>query len=235
MFTDMHHHLVYGVDDGARTLEGMQRLIRDAQANQITRLITTPHVTPGQVPFDFDAYQAHLEEARAYCAQEGFALELYTGAELLYTPDTPRLLREGRAPTLANSRFALIEFSPDDPYAHLLEAAQRVAGAGFVPVFAHVERYACLHKISQLQSLRQQYNVRIQVNARTVLHKHGFFRQRWIDRLFREGAVDYIASDAHDLPERHCRMLQCYEKLADCLGEDTARRLTGGNQQEIFE
>ena len=70
MFIDMHHHLIYGVDDGARDFSGTEKMIVDAVNNQVDTIITTPHMTPGQEPFPYEEYQAHLEEIRQWLEKE---------------------------------------------------------------------------------------------------------------------------------------------------------------------
>ena len=234
MFIDLHHHLVHGVDDGAQDFEAAGRLLLRAGQDGIRHLIATPHMVPGQEEFPMEKYLSHLEMARAFCREKGLDLQLYSGAEILYTRDTPRLLQEGKALTLAGSPFVLVEFSPDDAFAHLREAAQRISGAGFIPVFAHIERYACLQKWQHVLELKQQFSVRCQVNGRTVIHRQGFFRRRQMDRLLENGLVDYIATDAHDMPGRGACMTQAFEALSQVWGEEYARRLTCLNALEIL-
>ena len=49
--TDIHSHLIWGVDDGAETKEQTFRLLDRAAADGIDRVICTPHITPGIQPF----------------------------------------------------------------------------------------------------------------------------------------------------------------------------------------
>ena len=154
MFIDMHHHLIYGIDDGASSFEGTEKMIRDAVKNQVSVIITTPHMTPGLVPFPYDAYREHLEETRAYLKKNDIPIRLYTGAEILYTPNTCYMLMDGKVPTLAGTQYLLVEFSPDDAYEYISKALDAIASAGFIPVIAHAERYMCLKKADQLHRLR---------------------------------------------------------------------------------
>ena len=71
-------------------------------------------------------------------------LRLLLGAEILYTDMTCRLLSEGRVPTLAGTEYVLVEFMPGVRYDALYKALEGILRAGFLPVVAHVERYACL-------------------------------------------------------------------------------------------
>ena len=234
MFVDIHHHLIYRVDDGAQSFEATQKLLRESYEDGVRDLITTPHVTPGEVEFPREKYLSRLERVRAWCASEGLDIRLYTGAEILYTNDTSRLLREGQIATLAGSRFVLLEFLPNDDYERLKKAARKVGSRGFVPVFAHVERYRCLKRVSQFEELREYLGVRMQMNASTVANKQGFFRDRFIASLIREGMIDYIASDSHDLGGRHTCMTRCYERLTEQFGQATADALMRENAMEIL-
>jgi protein-tyrosine phosphatase len=234
MFIDIHHHLIYGVDDGAETFEGTQKMIRQAVENQVHAIITTPHIVPGQAPFDFEKYKAHLEETRQYLAAENIDLTLYTGSEVLYTPSTAYQLSERRVPTLAGTRFLLVEFSPDDTFDYLLKAGLTIAEMGYIPVYAHVERYECLKKPDQIQRLRDETEGLIQVNANTVIRKHSFFRQRFINRISDDELVDFIGTDCHDLPGRDNHMADAFDWLFSHYGEDMAHALTHGNAEKLL-
>lgn len=234
MLIDIHHHLVYGVDDGAASFSGTEKMIRDAVENRINAIITTPHMTPGIEPFPNELYRARLEEARAWIRTQGIDLALYPGAEILYTPNTPHMLAEGRVPTLADSGLALVEFLPDCGFGEMENAGKNVARAGYVPVFAHIERYACLRNPGQVRRLREACGALMQVNANTVLRKLGFFRQRHLNALFENGLVDFIASDSHDLPGRENRMAEAFDWLSARYGEKTARALTYENAEKLI-
>ncbi|MBR6185848.1 MAG: hypothetical protein IKQ41_06245 [Clostridia bacterium] len=235
MFIDMHNHLIYGVDDGGKTFESTKKLALQAVENQVDTVITTPHITPGIEPFPYETYLAHLEEARQWMAREGIAITLYTGSEVLYTHNTPYQLSEGKVPTLAGTRYVLLEFSPDDTFKYLMDAGQSVAGLGFVPVFAHVERYECLKKADQIEKLRRECKALIQLNAHTVIRKHSFFKQRFLNRILADELVDFISTDCHDLPGRDSRMAEAFDVLTERFGIELATALTSGNAQRILD
>lgn len=109
-FLDLHTHVVYGVDDGARTEEQMRAMLDAAAANGITTLVATTHATPGLEAFPQERYQRHLDAAQAYCQQQGYGLRLYPGAELLYNPMLRDAARENGLPTLAGTDWVLMEF-----------------------------------------------------------------------------------------------------------------------------
>ena len=200
-FTDYHAHFVYGVDDGARTREEMFAMLDAAAADGVTRLFATSHSTPGMEPFPRDVYQRHLDFARAYCAEKGYDLMLESGSELLYTPAAAYAAAEHSLITLGSTDWVLL---------------------------AHIERYPRLARSGALPRLKEQYGIRCQVNAATVL-EGGFFQRRKLDRWLKDGLVDAISSDAHNCTTRATRMQAAYERLCGMLGQPDADALTGRN------
>ncbi len=108
MFTDIHNHIIYGVDDGASRREETFSMIDEAVRDGVNTIISTPHVTPGEHEFHDDLYERHFGIAQDYIREKGYDLRLFQGAEILFTPYTVRMLREKRVRTLAESRYVLL-------------------------------------------------------------------------------------------------------------------------------
>lgn len=235
MFTDIHHHLIWGVDDGAETREQTFRMVDESVADGVNTLICTPHITPGEMPFPAEVYEDHFRQTEEYIREKGYDLKLLKGNEVLYTDHTARMLREGRVLPLGDSRYVLTEFVPDDRYERLTGAAEKIRQAGFVPVFAHVERYMCLKRVAQIRELKEKYGVLIQVNARSVLHKTPLLRRHFFEGMFKEGLVDFIATDTHSFEGRKTCMNRAFKAVSEQYGEELAQRLFSLNQQYILK
>ena len=206
MFVDIHHHLIYGVDDGAQTWEDTQKMILRAVDEGITDIVCTSHATPGITPFPTEKYLAHFAQAQQWCSENQLPITLHTGCEILYTDASPHLLKEGHYPSLAETWTVLVEFSGDVPYSRMCEAARLFGNAGFTVIFAHVERFDPMRNFKHVRELREEYGVYMQMNANTVLMKKGFFADRWTRKMLDEGYIDCIATDAHNTTSRPCRM-----------------------------
>lgn len=225
MFVDMHHHFLYGVDDGARSFEQMAAMLSCAVENGVSDLVATPHATPGHKPFPLERCLEHLDKANAWCEQNGANLRLHLGAEIFYTDNTVRLLDERQIPTLAGTSFVLVEFSPDTPYSRLMGAARELGSAGYTAIYAHIERYRCLRKVRRVQELRDHFDVHMQVNASTLIDHQSLGTRLWLRSCFKAGLIDLASSDAHNTSTRRCRMRDCYQSLLDAYDEETARFL----------
>ena len=235
MIVDIHSHVIWGVDDGAETREETQKMLQEASADGIGAIICTPHVTPGVYEFPEDVFLRHFAEAEKYIREEGLALKLYKGAELLYTDLTPRLLREGRAPAMAGTKHALIEFSPTDTKDHIYDALQKVAGSGFIPIIAHMERYPAIGKISQVKEMKSRFRAMVQINARTLTKKQPLLRRGFFDGLFKEGLADFIATDTHAMEGRGTCMTEGIRAAREKYGDSIVNAIIHNSDRIISE
>ena len=225
MYTDIHSHVIWGVDDGAETPEESFRMLKEAVKDGIDRIICTPHITPGVYDFPEELFDEHFREAEEYIRSEGLPLKLYKGAELLYTENTPRLLREGRTKTMAGTKYTMIEFSPTDSREHIYDALQKVAGTGMIPIIAHMERYPAIKSLDQVKEMKKRFCAMVQINARSLIRKQPLLRRKFFDGLFTEGLVDFVATDTHAMEGRETCMTAGMAALKEKYGELAEKRI----------
>ena len=80
--TDLHCHLIHGVDDGPRDIVHTQAMLRLAADNGVDTVCCTSHAMPSQKPFPLDVYKAHLDEAQTWADQQGLQIRLLPGSEI---------------------------------------------------------------------------------------------------------------------------------------------------------
>ncbi len=225
-FADIHQHVLWGLDDGAKTQHVMQDMLRQDAAEGIRLVSATAHADL-QHPFDLVHYQAHLAEANDFCRQENLPLQVVQGSEILYTDGVPDRLAAGHLLTLGNTRNVLIEFLPDVDLENIRSAADALYRAGFHPVVAHIERYRCLTRSARTaMQLGEDYGLRYQVNCHTVTSPHDWLIRRFVRKMFENRAVDVIADDAHNTSSRPVQMRQAMTGIAVQYGQEYADELT---------
>ena len=233
MLIDIHQHLIYGMDDGAKNRKRMFRML-DASAKQgVGIIVATVHVTPGAMNLDMDVYRERLAEANEYCRRKGLNLKVCSGSEILYTSDTVRCLFKKRIPTIAHRRTVLLEFPIDVEFEDMVKAVRSLRNNGYQIVLAHAERYYCLRKIVRVIHLREQYDVMIQINAHTVVSRGSIFDMIWKYRMFKGKLVDVVASDSHNLTSRPNYMKEAYLYIKYKYGVKTAKRLCVRNPYKV--
>ena len=231
-FTDIHHHLIYGVDDGPKDIRQTARMLHRAAEQGIGRIIATPHVTPGVVRCPMEEYQEKVFEINQLCARLQLDIRVDLGAELLYTQQTARFLDEERVPTLAGSDRVLVEFSPDVRFERFREALDSLLGSGFLPIVAHVERYMCLSQHpSRAEKIKQELDVCYQVNCSSIIgnKKSSMASHRFVEKLLDWDLIDAIGSDAHSPNMRAVHMKEAWQVLKKEFGASYANELTDGH------
>lgn len=231
-FTDIHHHLLFGMDDGPDSFKRTVAMLKKAYENGIARIIATPEVLPGVEEFSYRRYIKKLKMVQGYCRKNHVPMEIFGGAEILYTPEALSMLADQKIPTLADTAYVLVEFEPKIQYKEMRKAIRKLCSYGYKPVIAHVERYRCLmHHPDLAYLLKEDYEVYYQVNCSTVLKAKGFFTRRSIWQMLEDEMIDFVASDAHNTRSRRVRMDDAYRVLRRKLGKEYADFLTGRGKQ----
>ena len=225
--TDIHVHLLWGMDDGPDTPDGMYRMLQDAQQQGISRIAATPHVCPGFVPFDAGKYCERLSEAQAYCRAQGWEMDILPGAEIAWTYQTVEALRQGAVPCLGGTDRVLLELWRDISLQEAKTAVLSLIRAGFYPVLAHAERYRCFAWTPrQALRFREETGALFQMNAETLLHPRSAVEARFRNVMLKARAIDAVASDAHGSVGRPVNLRQAFDWLTAHTDEEYARLLT---------
>jgi protein-tyrosine phosphatase len=225
---DIHHHIIYGVDDGPSDAETMRKMLEAASRDGIRTLIATSHIAPGIEHFPMNQYYERLLEAQTLCGTLALDLRVLAGSEIRYTHQTAARLAEGSIPTLAGTNKVLLEFQGNVRFEAIEEAVQAVLRNAAVPIIAHIERFPHLiHPVRHAKALKEKYEVYYQINSECFLKSHPGQINRSIRHLLKQGMIDFVASDTHDCDDRRCRMTETYEKLVQMVGREYADKLTG--------
>lgn len=230
-FCDIHAHFVYGMDDGARSQKEMQAMLDAAWADGVTELFATPHVTPGVRAFDAERFERHLSLAREHCRQRGYAMQLYAGAEILYTPFLKRYAQEHTLPTLGDTDRVLVEFAPEISFHEIASAVDMLERNGYTPVLAHIERYRAFFGLAPYR-LRDDSDVLYQLNSQTLVDGAGLIVNRRVHSWLRDRIIDYVATDSHDCRRRRTCMKAAYAILVERYGRRYADHLTKSSRRE---
>lgn len=229
--TDIHCHLLPNVDDGPSSVAEAVALLEEMHEQGIRRIITTPHYRQDMFEASMGRIWKHYLGMKKIAASMG--IRLYLGCEYYRNPEIADLVKKRKRPSMAGSRYILIEFSPDDMFHTIRNHIYLLCTHGFKPVIAHVERYECCKDIKKLEEL-VELGAYIQVNADAVLGKQGGEVKRYCRKLLKENVVDFIASDAHDLKRRKPDLEKCAMYVEKKFGEQYAKRIFVMNPAKII-
>jgi protein-tyrosine phosphatase len=222
-FVDCHSHVVPSGDDGARSIADGIELCYLAAAGGTEILYATPHIWPHLtlVPEREERIVEAYETIR-----ERTPLELRLGYEL--TPAAALLDEDPRRYALGGTDVVLMEVPFTGPARPLIALAEHVEAAGLVPLIAHPERTEVVHEHPELPRELAERGWRIQVNASSLLGRHGEETERLAWEIVEGGYVDAVASDGHRVT-RPARVDEAHELLRTRVGEEAAWRLVDGS------
>lgn len=224
--SDLHQHVLWGLDDGANSPEMMHAMLKMAHAQKIRRIAATPHACPGYRPFDIALYNERLAEAQAFCDMNDMDITLMSGAEIMWTYNTVSALRRGQVPTLNDTDCVLIEFWENITWDEVRTAVKSVLHAGYMPIIAHVERYwSFMLNPRRAIALRKEFPVAYQLNASAVLSPASFTHRIFVSRMLNAQAFDVLASDAHNCEGRRIRLGKAFDLVAEQHGSEYAQSL----------
>ena len=226
---DIHSHVLPFVDDGSDELQKSLAMLRKSESAGITDLILTPHYRH-KYNESVEKLKSEFESFNRIKNDEGINVNLYLGQEIYYKPQTKKLLQEGRLLSLNDTEYVLIEFRFDE-FCDIAEAVYELATAGYVPIVAHAERYRYF-SIVNAEEVKSLGGL-IQINASSI---NGFLGHRCKKRtknLFKNGLVDFVASDAHY--NRKNNMTKAYAWVKRKYGQQTAEKVFMLNAEKIIK
>lgn len=229
---DIHAHILPGVDDGARDWEESREMLREAYRQGIRHIVATPHYSRDGLPGDLPGLAERLEKEALEIAPD---YRISLGQETYYHEGLVENLREGKGLTLAGSRYVLVEFDPGVPYPDLFQAVRKMTMARYIPVIAHMERYACLREDENLPGLLQ-CDCRLQMNYSSLEGKGIWDREAlWCRRQVMEGRIWCLGTDMHRMDYRKPDMEGSLRWLVGHVNGSTLHALLHGNARGIVQ
>lgn len=225
MLSNIHCHMLYGVDDGAKDARVMHQMLDQAYNGGVRVICMTPHHNPEYFHCPLEVIFRRYKEALEYTKEKYPDMRLYLGQEIYFHHDSVEELLSGRCLTLNNTRNVLVEFGPYDDKAVIVGGVEKLLCSGFIPVIAHVERYASLRKSRKDIAELRDRGAYVQVNSASVTGERGFMTKRFVMSLIKSGEVDVVADDCHDLKEKCPRQNAAYKVVRDKFGKEVAGEL----------
>jgi len=221
-FVDCHSHVVPSGDDGASSVQEGLALCRSAADHGTAVLFGTPHVWP----YLTLSAEREAEIRQVYDRMRPHAgLELRLGFEL--TPTRALLKEDPQRYVLEGTDRVLMEVPFSGPADVVFALAEHVEAAGLKPVIAHPERTEAVLEDSFVAEELAARGWTLQVNATSLLGRHGPEPEELGWSLLERGIACLVASDGHRAT-RPAHLDEAYELAQQRLG-DRALRLFDGS------
>ena len=215
-YIDIHSHVLWGIDDGSRSLDETIELCYMAWRSGTRHLFLTPHLIYWESAADlYDEREWKAEQLVEILSDEGIDIRIHKGFEILCDDDIFGI-KYFKPYTLCGSRYILIEFdffktSVED----VLSWCSYLRSFDLVPIVAHPERYDFFISEESVIDKLSEMGVLFQINSGSAAGMFGSRVRAFAEKMINLGYVDFIGSDAHDLDSRNTDMDFCFDHYSD--------------------
>lgn len=210
--TDMHSHLLPGIDDGSPDVEASVRLIKGMMELGYKKFITTPHVmqdiyrnTPQTIHAAYTLLQEELQANK-------MTVDIRPAAEYMLDDNFDALLEKNEPLLTLKDNLVLVEFSFVNAPINVQEKLFQMQIKGYQPVLAHPERYGYLLGNKAFYDTLKNAGCLFQLNVLSLSNYYGKSALDLANYLLSKDYIDILGTDLHH--ERHLQALHRYGAFA---------------------
>lgn len=214
--TDIHCHVLPGIDDGSPDVKTSADLVERMQAWGIERVLASPHVTQGTFENTLGTITPAIEALRGELAARGCGIALGHSAE--YRIDAllaSRIEADDLMPY--PNKFLLIENSFIQEPLNLEQLVFDLQLKGYQPILAHPERYNYYYSKRDRYEHLHDIGLMFQINLLSLAGAYKGPERKIALDLIKRRLVDFAGTDLHR--HRHADAIDAYLRTRDAASD----------------
>lgn len=196
--TDMHSHILPGIDDGAQTLNDALLLAKKFKQLGYNKLVATPHIMADYFRNTPDTIYRALDVLRKGLHEIQLNLEVDAAAEYYLDEILEQNLRKKEVLTFGTN-YLLFELSYINAPQNLFDIIKLTQDSGYKPVLAHPERYPYYYNSIEHFHQIKEAGCLLQLNSIALTGYYGKGSGKIAKEMVENYLVDFIGSDMHHL------------------------------------
>jgi protein-tyrosine phosphatase len=224
--TDLHTHILPGIDDGAQTVGESIALLQAELDDGVQTVALTPHFRTGisDQPLFLKRRGQSFDILREEIERHDLSVRLILGAEAAFSPELPDLDLDPLCYEGTKTLLIELPMAHYPPFAR--EVFYRLLLKGYTPLLAHIERYPYFVSHPELLEDLIHGGALAQINAGCLLGG-GRSRKRALG-MINSGLVRVMATDAHSMSGRPPQLKKAVRIVKKKLGSQAAESLVEG-------
>jgi tyrosine-protein phosphatase YwqE len=204
--TDVHSHLLPGIDDGSPDSTTSLHLIKSMVELGFEQFTATPHVMQDIWKNNNESISSAHELLDAALENAKIQNKVVAAAEYMVDENLEFLLQEKIPLRTIRENWVLIEISFLQPPFQLKQILFELQLQGYQPILAHPERY--LYYAGQIKELIELKHLgcKLQANLLSFSGYYGKEVQRFAEQLADKQLINLLGTDLHH--ERHLEGLR---------------------------
>jgi protein-tyrosine phosphatase len=204
--TDLHSHLLPGIDDGSPDVETSVQLLHGLKALGYKKIITTPHILWEMYPNTPEIISEQKHVVSAAINENSIDIAFSAAAEYFIDEHFQQALEQKQPLLPIHNNMVLVEFSMVTAPMDLLDIFFQMQLQGYQPLIAHPERYIYLQNRRTFFDDLKNSGCLFQLNLLSLTPHYGTTVQSLAEYLLKHELYDYAGTDLHG--EKHLQALQ---------------------------
>ncbi len=208
--TDIHSHLIPGVDDGSPDIETTILIIKELQNLGYKKIITSPHVMSDFYKNSSEIILKGLDDVRMELKNQNINIEIDAVAEYYIDYDFEQKIGKEKFLTFGDN-YILVELSFIEASKNFFEIIFKLQLEGYKVVLAHPERYNYFDMKDYINLVDR--GVFLQVNLLSLIGYYSPIIKRKTEDLIAANMISFLGSDCHNI--KHAELYKkCQTKKA---------------------
>lgn len=234
---DIHSHILYGIDDGSKSIEESINIIKEHIKMGFTDIVVTPHyIENSKYETNNIDKENILKTLKQELKKQNININLYLGNEVFVNNNLEELLKKKEIATINNSKYLLIEFPMNEKPKDINNIIYELKIKGIIPIIAHPERYDYVEKNPNLVLEWIEEGALLQSNYGSIIGVYGSGPQKTIKKLLKKDLIEFLATDIHYPNNKiYLNMDKIRKKIKKLITEERFIELTNTNPKKIIE
>jgi protein-tyrosine phosphatase len=232
-FTDIHCHLLPGIDDGAEDLNESFAMARLAVNDGFTTVIATPHQLGSFGHNRGDDIRLRVSQLQQRLDQAGVPLNVLPGADVRIDSGMIEGMRTGDVLTLGDHRRHVLLELPHDLYLPLEPIVDELQRYGTIGILSHPERNQGILRRPEVVMPLVDHGCLMQVTAGSICGAFGPACRQLSEWLLSEGLVHFVATDAHGARSRRPLLRRAFDRVAELTSDTLAAEVCSENPAAV--
>ena len=195
--TDVHSHILFGIDDGSRTISESVELLKKLKSVGFNNVILTPHfILDSTYNSNYESNIKIYNELKERLTSENIDINIYLGNEIFIDKNVPTLLEKNIITSLNGTKYVLVEFPMHNKLLNLEDMLYEIRSRGYEVVIAHPERY---------DAFKEDYSIV------DTLREDGFLFQSYYGKdsikllkyMLKRHYIDFLGTDIHRIEKTY--------------------------------
>ncbi|MBP3920689.1 MAG: hypothetical protein J6D28_03895 [Bacilli bacterium] len=233
---DIHSHILYGIDDGSKSIEDSIKILKQQENLGFTDIILTPHyIENSKYKANNKDKEKLLNVLKNELKKQNININLYLGNEVYINNNIMNLLCDNEIKTLNGSNYLLIELPLCSSCENAVDIVYELKINGITPIIAHPERYKFIQDdISKIDVFIDE-GALFQANYGSILGIYGNKAKKTVKKLLKNDSISFLGTDIHYPNSKiYSEMDNIVKKISKIIGTDKLKELAYTNAIKIL-